>query len=252
MTIPEPRQESDQTQTITEHLSELRTRLIAIAWILVAGFTACYGFSEYIFDFLRAPIMPYLPATDRGLHFTSVIEKFMAHVKVAFLAGVILTCPIWLWQVWKFIAPGLYRQEKKYAVGFIGSGLILFTGGAAFAYYVIMPFAFEFLLNFGGQTDKPIITITEYLDFIFKFFLAFGVAFEMPVVITFLGLMGVIDAQFLSKNRRWAIVVMAVVAAVVTPPDALSMLSLLIPLALLYELSIVLVRVIGQKSPGRH
>lgn len=244
--------ESDNAQTITEHLTELRVRLIAIAYILLGGFGASYGFSEYIFKFLRAPILPYLPEGDRGLHFTSVIEKFMAHVKVSFLAGVILTCPLWLWQVWKFIAPGLYRQEKKLAAGFIGSGIFLFVAGAGFAYYIIMPFAFDFLLNFGGTTDKPIITITEYLDFIFKFFLAFGVAFEMPVILTFLGLMGVIDAGFLAKNRRYAIVIMAVVAAVVTPPDALSMISLLVPLVVLYELSVILVRVIGRRSPGRY
>lgn len=244
--------ESDNAQTITEHLTDLRVRLIAIAYILLGGFAASYGFSEYIFKFLRAPILPYLPEGDRGLHFTSVIEKFMAHVKVSFLAGVILTCPLWLWQIWKFIAPGLYRQEKKMAAGFIGSGIFLFISGAAFAYYIIMPFAFDFLLNFGGTTDKPMITITEYLDFIFKFFLAFGIAFEMPVILTFLGLMGVIDSQFLAKNRRYAIVIMAVVAAVVTPPDALSMISLLIPLVFLYELSVILVKVIGRRSPGRY
>ena len=235
-------------QTMTDHLGELRIRLIWIAWILLGGFVACYGFSEKIFDFIRAPILPYLPANDKGLHFTGVFEKFMAHVKVSFLAGVIFTSPLWLYQVWKFIAPGLYVKEKRYALGFIFSGILLFVGGAAFAYWIVFPFAFKFLLTFGGEIDKPIITINEYLDFVFKFFLAFGVTFELPVILTFLGIMGLIDHKFLSKNRRWAIVIMAVVAAVITPPDAISMLSLLAPLVLLYELSVVLVRIFGQQK----
>ncbi len=233
-------------QTITEHLEELRKRLIYMAWILLGGFAASYGFSAYLFNFLRQPILPYLPESDRGLHYTSVVEKFMAHVKVSFLAGVILTSPLWLYQVWKFIAPGLYAKEKKYAFSFILSGMILFGAGTAFAYFVILPFAFKFLLEFGGQIDKPMITIEEYLGFIFKFFLAFGLTFEMPVILTFLGMMGVIDANFLKKNRRWAIVIMAVISAIVTPPDAISMLALLAPLMLLYETSIVLVKVLGK------
>ena len=239
---------TDQEVSMTEHLSELRIRLIWIAWILFGGFAACYGFSEKIFDFLRAPILPYLPENDKGLHFTGVFEKFMAHVKVSFLAGVVLTSPLWLYQVWKFIAPGLYAKEKKYSMGFVFSGIFLFVGGAAFSYYVVFPFAFKFLLTFGGETDKPIITISEYLDFIFKFFLAFGITFELPVILTFLGMMGLIDHKFLSKNRRWAVVIMAVVAAVITPPDAISMLSLLLPLIFLYEISVVLVRLLGVKT----
>ena len=237
----------EQAQSLTEHLGELRTRIIYVAYILLAGFGLCYGFSEYIFNFLRAPIVPFLPASDKGLHFTGVLEKFMAHVKVSFLAGVVLTSPLWLYQLWRFIAPGLYAREKKYAVSFIVSGIGLFLSGVAFSYYVVFPMAFKFLLGFGGETDTPMITITEYLDFIFKFFLAFGAAFEMPLVITFLGIMGILDTQFLKQNRRWAVLILAVVSAIVTPPDALSMLALFVPLLLLYELSIILVRIFGQK-----
>lgn len=235
-----------KVQTLTEHLAELRVRLIWVAWILLGGFGACYSFSEYLFDFLRKPILPFLPENDKGLHFTGVFEKFMAHMKVSFMAGVILTCPFWLWQVWRFIAPGLYSKEKKLAFGFIGSGIVLFTAGSAFAYYVVFPFAFKFLLTFGGNTDKPIITINEYLDFVFKFFLAFGVTFEMPVILTFMGMLGIIDHKFLSKYRRYAILLLAVVAAIITPPDLISMLSLFVPLLLLYEVSVILVRILGK------
>jgi sec-independent protein translocase protein TatC len=237
-----------EKQPITEHLEELRKRLIAIAWILFVGFAASYGFSEKIFNFLRAPILPFLPEYDKGLHFTGVFEKFMAHVKVSFLAGVVVTSPFWLYQVWKFIAPGLYVRERKMAGAFIGSGVALFFGGSAFAYYVVFPMAFKFLIGFGGSTDKPMITISEYLDFVFKFFLAFGVTFEIPVVLTFLGMMGLIDHHFLRKNRRWAIVILAVVSAIVTPPDVVSMLALLAPLILLYEISVMLVKIFGKPT----
>jgi sec-independent protein translocase protein TatC len=240
--------EDFEKQSITGHLEDLRHRLIAVSWILLGGFAACYGFSERIFNFLRAPILPFLPAEDKSLHFTGVFEKFMAHVKVSFLAGVALTSPFWLYQVWKFIAPGLYARERKMAVSFVTAGIALFFGGSAFAYYVVFPMAFHFLIGFGGDTDKPMITINEYLEFVFKFFLAFGVTFEIPVVLTFLGMMGLIDYKFLRKNRRWAIVILAVVSAVVTPPDVVSMLALLAPLILLYEISIILVKVFGKPT----
>ncbi|MBK9293748.1 MAG: twin-arginine translocase subunit TatC [Oligoflexia bacterium] len=234
---------SDEKQPLTEHLGELRARLIRIVFILFFGFVACYGFSEKIFEVIRAPILPFLPTGGQGLHYIGVFEKFMAHLKVSFLAGVFLTMPFWLYQVWKFIAPGLYSKEKKYAISFIFSGVLLFLSGALFAYFLVMPAAFKFLISFGGSADIPIITINEYLDFIIKFFLGFGAAFEIPLVIVFLGMMGVVDVTFLKKNRRWAILIMAVISAIVTPPDAISMVALLGPLILLYEISIVLVRI---------
>jgi sec-independent protein translocase protein TatC len=229
-----------------DHLGELRTRIVRIAWILFAGFGVCWGFSEHIFAYLRAPILRFLPAGQTGLHYIGVLEKFMAHVKVSFLAAVLLTSPLWLYQVWRFIAPALYSKEKRYAGSFILAGIVFFLAGAGFAYYLALPAAFKFLLSFGGDADKPIITITEYLDFIFKFVLAFGMTFEMPVVLTFLGLMGIIDAAFLRKYRRWAIMIMAVLSAIVTPPDAVSMLALLVPLIFLYEMSIFVVAAVAK------
>ena len=134
------------------------------------------------------------------------------------------------------------------ALSFVASGIALFLGGSAFAYYVVFPFAFRFLINFGGTTDKPMITISEYLDFVLKFFLAFGVTFEIPVVLTFLGMMGLIDHHFLRKNRRWAVIILAVISAIVTPPDVVSMLALLAPLLLLFEISVILVKIFGKPT----
>jgi sec-independent protein translocase protein TatC len=226
------------TMSMTDHLSELRFRLIRIAWVLVLGFFAAYVFSEKLFDFIRAPIMPFMPKTSTGLFFTSPIEKFMAHVKVSFFAGCILSSPLWLYQIWAFIAPGLYRREKRYAISFLFFGIGLFVGGIAFAYFIILPVAFSFLLGFGGTTDSPMITISEYLDFILKFFLAFGFSFEMPLILVFLGLMGLISTDQLRAGRRWAVVIIAVISAVATPPDAMSMVALMVPLVALYEASI--------------
>ncbi len=241
--------EEEEKKPLTDHLTELRFRLIRVLMILFIGFGICYGFSDKIFNVLRAPIVPYLPPGEKGLHYIGVFEKFMAHIKVSFLAGIFLTSPFWLYQVWKFIAPGLYAKEKKYATWFLVSAVLLFTTGAAFSYLVVLPFAFKFFIGFGGDVDKPLITISEYLDFILKFFLGFGVMFELPVVLTFLGMMGIIDAKFLKTNRRWAILGMAVMAAVITPPDAVSMLALLVPLMGLYEISIFLVKSLEPKSP---
>ncbi len=240
--------EEHKTAPLTDHLAELRHRLIRVLVILLAGFGLCYGFSDKLFNVLRAPILPFLPDGEKGLHYIGVFEKFMAHVKVSFLGGVFLTSPLWLYQVWKFIAPGLYSREKKFAAGFLASAVFLFLAGASFAYFVVLPFAFKFLIGFGGDVDKPLITISEYLDFILKFFIGFGVMFELPVVLTALGAMGVIDHLFLKKNRRWAILLMAVGAAIITPPDAVSMIALLVPLLLLYEMSILLVKFFAPKA----
>jgi len=236
----------DSRAGLVEHLTELRARLVRGLISVMLGFALCYFFSAQLFDFIRAPIQSYLPGG--GLHYIGVMEKFSAHLKVSFLAGVIVSSPFWLYQLWKFMAPGLYAHEKRYAVGFLTSAIFFFTGGAAFAYYLVLSAAFKFLFNFAGQVDQPMITIEAYFDFVIKLTLAFGLAFEMPVVIVFLGLMGVINAKQLSSSRRYAVVVMALISAIITPPDMVSMLALLIPLWLLFELSIVAVRMLGRSA----
>lgn len=231
----------DVSQTLVDHLTELRFRLVRSAYGILAGFGACWFFSEKLFDIIRKPIQPYLENSHGGLIYTAPMDKFVAHLKVSFLAAVIVSSPLWLYQVWKFIAPGLYAKEKKYGVGFIFFGTILFAMGTAFVYFFVFPMAFHFLMTFGGQTDQPMITIDAYLSFFITTTLVFGLAFEMPLILLILGLMGVIDNKFLSTKRRYAIVVLAVISAVITPPDALSMIMMLVPLCLLYELSIWLV-----------
>jgi sec-independent protein translocase protein TatC len=232
-------------QTFIHHLVELRTCIIRSAWIIIIGFSICVYFSDKIFDVIRAPILPYL-GTAGGLVFTAPIDKFTSYLKVSFMAGAIITCPLWLYQVWIFVAPGLYKKEKKMAAYFIFFGSSLFVVGVLFVYKIVYPMAFKYLLTFGGTVDKPMITITEYLSFFITTTLIFGLAFEMPLILAVLAVMGVIDDKLLTSKRRIAYMIIAVLAAVITPPDAISMLSMLGPMILLYEVSILIVRQIAK------
>lgn len=238
----------DEGQSLVEHLTELRTRLFRSLVGVAIGFGACWGFSEYLFDFIRQPIAPYLNPNMGGLVFTAPMDKFLAHIKVSFLAGIILTCPFWIYQLWMFIAPGLYAKEKKFGAYFIVSGSVLFLTGVSFVYFVVYPMAFKFLMGFGGQTDQPMITISEYLSFFTTTTIVFGLAFEMPLILAILGMMGVIDHEFLRSKRRYAIVLLAALSAILTPPDVISMVLMMAPMVLLYETSIVLVRLLGRPT----
>lgn len=233
--------------SLIEHLRELKKIIVRSAWGIFAGMLLVYHFTEVIFDFLRAPIAKYLPTS--GLVFTAPMDKFMAHLKIAFFGGIILSCPWWLYQIWQFVSPGLYSREKKYAASFIISGSSLFLIGLAFSYYLVLPAAFEFLMNFGGSVDKPMITIDHYLSFILTTSAMFGVVFEMPLVLVLLGLMGFVSADFLRQKRRVAVVVLAFAAAVLTPaPDALSMVMMLVPMIGLYEVSIIIIAIMEKKK----
>ena len=236
----------DPNMTLVEHIGELRYRLVRAAYGIFIGMCFCWGFSEKIFNFIRKPIEPYLPSG--GLVFTSPIDKFMAHIKLALVCGMILSAPWWLYQFWKFISPALYKNEKKMAAGFVVFGTFQFLLGVVFTYFIILPMAFKFLMTFGGDVDKPMITIDHYLGFFTQTSIVFGLAFELPVVISVLGIAGLISQRFLKEKRRYAVVGIAVVSAIAAPPDALSMILLLVPLWLLFELSIVIVGFFEKKK----
>jgi sec-independent protein translocase protein TatC len=234
-----------KSQSLFEHLGELRFRLVRMVWILLIATGICYHFSEPVFDFIRAPIAPYLP--DGGLIYTGPLDKFMAHIKIAFVCGIIISCPLWLYQIWKFVAPGLYQNERKYSMSFIVAGSGLFVSGAAFAYYVVLPMAFHFLMNYGGTTDKAMISIEQYLGFFSQMCLMFGVSFELPLIISILGMMGLVSQKFLKEKRRYAVMTLAVASAIITPPDLMSMVMMLIPMLLLYEIGVLMVGIFERK-----
>lgn len=238
-------QNLEGSMSLVEHLGELRFRLTRSAYGIFIGMCVCWGFSEKLFDMVRKPIEPYLP--NGGLVFTAPIDKFMAHIKLAFVAGMFLSAPIWLYQLWKFISPALYKNERKTALSFVFFGTLQFALGLCFSYFIVLPMAFKFLMNFGGSVDKPMITIDHYLGFFTQTAIVFGLAFEMPVIISFLGMVGLVSQKFLKEKRRYAVVAIAGVSAIVAPPDALSMILLLVPLWFLYEVSIIVVGLFEKK-----
>jgi sec-independent protein translocase protein TatC len=231
---------------LTLHLQELRKRLILSFIAIGIGFILCYAFSDSLFDILAEPLLHVMPAGG-SLIFISVAEAFFTYMKVGFIGGIILASPVVLYQVWAFVAPGLYRHEKRYVVPFVFLGSFFFALGIFFAYYVALPIGFKFLLGYATDFIKPMPNMKEYLSFSIKFLLVFGLVFEFPVVLLLLTRIGVIDAKTLAKQRKYAILLIFVFAAVVTPPDVISQVIMALPLIGLYELSILLSRVFGKR-----
>lgn len=240
--------QADHEKPLTDHLTELRKCLIRAIIFIGIGFLISWMFTDQIFDLLRSPISPYLKTDSGGLIFTAPMDKFMAHIKVALFSGFIVSSPLWMHQLWLFIAPALYKEERKYGVWFILFGTALFLTGVSFVYFVVYPLAFEFLMTFGGDKDVPLIKIDEYLSFITTTTLVFGLTFEMPLVLAVLGRLGLVSSSMLKASRRYTVVILALVSAVVTPPDLISQILLLIPLYLLFEFSIYLVQIIEKKA----
>jgi sec-independent protein translocase protein TatC len=232
-----------------DHLEELRKRLIRAFIAVFIGMGIAWAFTDKIMDWIRRPIAPYL--TDGGLIFTGVMDKFTAHIKVAAMSGVILSCPFWIYQLYQFVAPGLYKHERRYAMSFIAFGSLLFLSGVAFVYFLVYPAAFQFLMTFGGGTDRPMISIAEYLSFFVATTMMFGIAFELPLILTLMAMLGVIDSAFLASKRRYAVVLLAVVSAILTPPDLISMLMMLVPMLALYESAIWIVHFFVEKPRAR-
>jgi len=231
---------------LTSHLQELRKRLILSFIAIGVGFIFCYLFSDSLFDILSKPLMKVMPVGGT-LIFTSVAEAFFTYMKVGFIGGLILASPFVLYQVWAFVAPGLYQNEKRYVIPFVLGGSFFFALGILFAYFVALPVGFKFLLGYATDFIKPLPSMKEYLSFSMKFMLAFGLVFEFPVVLVLLARIGVIDAKTLARQRKYAILLIFIFAAVMTPPDLISQVLMALPLMGLYELSIILSKLFGKK-----
>ena len=233
----------DSKAPLLDHLIELRRRLLWCVGTLLVGFFVCLSFAKEIFAVL---VQPLLAAGQGKLIYTDIFEAFFVEVKVAFFAALMIAFPVLATQIWRFVAPGLYAKEKKAFLPFLLATPLFFAAGASFAYFVAMPWALKFLLGFegnvGGVEQEALPAIGNYLNFTTRFLFGFGVAFLAPVLLMILERAGIVTLEQLSKSRRYAIVACAGVSAVLTPPDVVSMLLLLVPLYSLYELALVAIR----------
>ena len=227
--------------SLIEHLAELRQRLIISLLGIIAGSILAYMFIEPIFTLFSQPLMDVLPP-DTTLIFSSYPEAFFTYIKLAITVGIFIASPLVLYEIWAFVAPGLYPHEKRLALPFVLASTICFVGGGLFGYFVVFPAAFNFLAHFTGNSFVLLPSVSEYFTLTIRLLIGFGLAFELPVVMVFLALIGVIDANMLKKNRKYAILIIFIIAAIFTPtPDILNQVLLAGPLLLLYEASIFLV-----------
>ena len=234
----------DQTQApLLDHLVELRARLLRIIAALVVAFAVCLYFASDIFGFLIRPLTAAFPPGQGKLVYTKLYEAFFVEMKVALFAAFFISFPVIANQLWAFVAPGLYAKEKKAFLPFLIATPVLFTLGAALAYYFVMPTAFKWLLGFQGQKGglniEALPAAGDYLGLVMQFILAFGISFLLPVLLLLLNRAGIVSRKQLVGLRRYVIVVLTGVAAVITPPDLLSQILLLVPLLLLFEGSLV-------------
>ncbi|WP_367105483.1 twin-arginine translocase subunit TatC [uncultured Psychrobacter sp.] len=228
---------------ITEHLIELRSHLIKISLAVLVIFLALVGFSRELYDFLSDPLVAQLPANSTMIA-TDITSNFMAPIRLTIFVAAFFAMPYILYQVWSFVAPGLYKKEKKIAIPVLLSSIILFYAGVAFAYFIVLKGVLKFFIMFAPQNVLPMTDIDSYLSFALKLFMVFGITFEIPVVTFLLILVGIVSIKSLEDKRRYIIVGCFAIAAVVTPPDGVSMLMLAIPMWLLFELGLLLAKVL--------
>jgi len=233
--------------SLTEHLEELRTRMIRCFIAVGIGFVLSYGFKEKLFQILTKPLIDLMQKDDR-LIFTGLPEAFFTYLKVALIFGIIIATPVILYQFWMFIVPGLYDKERKMIIPVVVLSSFFFLGGAMFGYFVVFPFGFKFFLGFASETIRPLPSMREYLTFASKLLLAFGVVFELPIIITFLAKFGIVTVDFLKKNRKYALLLFFAGSAILTPPDVITQLMMAFPLMVLYEISILGAKIFGAKK----
>ena len=229
-------------EDLKPHIADLRKRLVISVITLVIAFFACFTFYEPILNWMMVPIEAVLPANSQMVA-VEIQETFFTALKVAFFSGFIVSLPVIFWQLWLFLAPGLYDHEKKLVIPFVFFATLMFLTGAAFAYYVVVPFGFEFLINFGSAVVTVLPSIGKYVGFFTKLLFGFGIAFELPVITFFLAKIGLVDDRMLKDFFRYAVVIIFVVAALLTPPDVLTQFLMAGPLILLYGVSIYIAKV---------
>jgi len=229
--------------TLISHLVELRQRLLKCVIAIAIVFAPCAWFANDLFTIIATPLISKMPAGSSMIA-TSLISPFMAPLKLSLFVALFIAMPYVLYQVWAFVAPGLYKREKRFAIPLVVSSIVLFYAGVAFAYFVVFPLMFAFLTTTAPTGVQVMTDITNYLDFVLLLFFAFGVAFEMPVATVLLAATGMVKIETMTKNRGYVILGIFVIAAILTPPDALSQTAMALPMWLLYEVGIVMSRIL--------
>lgn len=237
----------EPTMGLLDHLNELRGRLVKACIAVIVCFGICWAFVDPLFEVLLKPLLAVLPD---GTHaqYTTLPEAFFTRMYIAFMAAIFMGSPFIFYQIWAFVAPGLYDEEKRHILPIAFLSAVFFTGGAVFCYYIVFPFAFNFFISY--STPEIVITpkVSDYLSFVIKLLIAFGLIFEMPIFTLFLARLGIITAAMMRKGRRYAIVIIFILAAILTPPDVVSQLLMACPMLLLYEASIGVAAVFGRKK----
>jgi len=249
---------------LTEHLGELRNRIVVSLIVVTITFSICFYYSEHLFSLLIMPMHntiifsfhnPFISMIPNGnpeikLVFVAPAEAVWMHIKISFIAAFIISSPLLFFELWRFIAPGLLDKEKKHAVPFVFATTTLFAIGATFCFIIILPFAMNFLLTYKTENLQPMISVGKYTDFCLMFILAFGAIFELPVVSVFLTKMGIVTPEFLAENRKYAVLIAFVAAAIITPtPDAFNQTLMAVPIIVLYEVGIWASRLFRTKKP---
>lgn len=229
-------------EDLKPHIADLRKRLVISSLTVIAMFFVCFAFYEPILSWMMIPVKTILPENSHMVA-VEIQETFFTALKVAFFGGFVISLPVIFWQLWLFLAPGLYDHEKKLVIPFVFFATLMFLVGASFAYYIVVPVGFEFLVNFGSAVVTVLPSIGKYVGFFTKLLIGFGIAFELPVITFFLAKIGLVDDKMLKNFFRYAIILIFIISALLTPPDVISQLLMAGPLTLLYGISIYIAKV---------
>jgi len=241
---------TDEKLPFISHLEELRRRIVSCIVAIGVGFALSYSVTKEIFEVLAKPLKQALPPGS-SLIFTTPTEAFFVYLKTAFVSGIFLASPVILYQIWQFVSPGLYEKEKRYLIPFVLISTLLFIGGGAFGYLVVLPPAFKYLMGFASGSIQALPTMRDYFDFSSTFLLSFGVVFELPVFILLLAKTGIVSYRMLCRFQKYAVILSFLIGGILTPgPDVFSQSMMALPLLALYEISLLIARVFEKKKGG--